>query len=102
MIAFITILYVIAIVLVFKVCRVKPRPWPIALFVVAGVFMIGGIVVLWTLSAPLSQRAVVTRYVVQVVPWVKGKVLSIPAKPNVPLTKGRVLFQIDPSPFSTT
>ena len=61
--------------------------------------MIGGIVVFWTLAAPISERAVVTRYVVQVVPWVKGKVLSIPAKPNVPLKKGSVLFQIDPAPF---
>ena len=99
MIAFITILYVVAIVLVFKVCRVKPRPWPIALFVTAGILMIGGIVIFWTLAAPISERAVVTRYVVQVVPWVKGKVLSIPAKPNVPLKKGSVLFQIDPAPF---
>jgi multidrug resistance efflux pump len=99
MIAFITIIYVLAIVLVFKVFRVKPRPWPIALFVVAGVLLIGGIVVLWTLAAPISERAVVTRYVVQVVPWVKGKVLNIPARPNVPLKKGSVLFQIDPAPF---
>ena len=57
MIAFITILYVVAIVLVFKVCRVKPRPWPIALFVTAGILMIGGIVIFWTLAAPISERA---------------------------------------------
>ena len=100
MIAFITILYVLAIVLVFKVFRVRPRPWPIALFVTAGVLMIGGIVVCWTLAAPISERAVVTRYVIQIVPWVKGKVLRIPAKPNVPLVKGKnVLFEIDPAPY---
>ena len=99
MIAFITILYIFAIVLVFKVFKVRPRPWPIALFVTAGILMIGGIVVFWTLAAPISERAVVTRYVVQVVPWVKGTVLSIPAKPNVLLKKGSVLFQIDPAPF---
>ena len=99
MIAFITILYVAAIVMVFKVFKVRPRPWPIALFAVVGVLLIGGIVVFWTLAAPISERAVVTRYVVQVVPWVKGKVLNIPARPNVPLKKGSVLFQIDPAPF---
>ena len=65
--------------------------------------MIGAIVVIWTLAAPISQRAVVTRYVVQIVPWVKGKVLSIPARPNVPLKKDKdILFQIDPAPFHTT
>lgn len=99
MIAFITIFYTVAIVLVFRVLHVKPRPWPIAAFVVAGVILIGGIVVLWTLAAPISERAVVSRYVLQIVPWVKGKVLAIPAKPNVPLRKGDVLFQIDPAPY---
>ena len=82
MIALITILYVATIVLVFKVFKVPPRPWPIAFFVVAGVILVGAIVVIWTLAAPISQRAVVTRYVVQIVPWVKGKVLSIPARPE--------------------
>jgi multidrug resistance efflux pump len=99
MIALITILYVAVIVLVFKVFKVPPRPWPIALFVTAGVLMIGAIVVFWTLAAPISERAVVSRYVIQVVPWVKGKVLNIPAKPNVLLKKNSVLFRIDPAPF---
>ena len=59
MIALITILYVATIVLVFKVFKVPPRPWPIAFFVVAGVILVGAIVVIWTLAAPISQRAVV-------------------------------------------
>jgi multidrug resistance efflux pump len=100
MIAFLTIVYIAIIVLVFRVLKVKPRPWPIALFVVAGLILIGGVVVLWTLAAPLSRRVVVTRYVVQIVSLVKGKVLTIDAKPNVPLRKGKdVLFQIDPAPY---
>jgi len=99
MIALITILYVAVIVLVFKVFKVRPRPWPIAGFVTLGVLMIGGIVVCWKLAAPISQQAVVSRYVVQIVPWVKGKILSIPAKPNVPLKKNDVLFQIDRAPY---
>jgi multidrug resistance efflux pump len=99
MIAFMTIIYVAAILVVFKVLKVPPRPWPIAIFVVAGVLMIGTIVVLWTLAAPISTRAVVNRYVVQIVPYVKGQVTSIPAKPNVPLKKGDVLYTIDPTPY---
>ncbi len=99
MIALITILYVAVIVLVFKVFKVRPRPWPIAGFVTLGALMIGGIVVCWKLAAPISQQAVVSQYVVQIVPWVKGKILSIPAKPNVPLKKNDVLFQIDPAPY---
>jgi multidrug resistance efflux pump len=99
MIAFMTIIYVALIVLVFKVFKVKPRPWPIAAFVVAGVLLIGITVVVWTLAAPISQRAVVSRYVVQLVPYVKGQVVSIPARPNTPLKKGDVLYEIDPEPY---
>jgi multidrug resistance efflux pump len=99
MIAFLTILYGAAVFLVFSVMRVRPRPWPIAAFVAAGIVLIGGIVVLWTLAAPISKRAVVSRFVVQIVPWVKGKVQSIEAKPNVVIKKGDVLFQIDPATY---
>jgi multidrug resistance efflux pump len=102
MIAFLTIIYVAVIVLVFRVLKVRPRPWPIGLLFVGGLILIGGVVVLWTLAAPISRRAVVTRYVVQIVSLVKGKVLSIQAKPNVVLHKGSVLFQIDPTPYQDT
>ncbi len=35
----------------------------------------------------------------QLVPWVKGQVSSIPAKPNVPIKQGEVLYEIDPAPY---
>ncbi len=101
MIAFMTIIYTAAIVLVFKVLKVRPRPWPIAIFATAGVLMLGTVVVLWTQAAPISTRAVVSRYVVQLVPYVKGQVTSIPSKPNEPLKKGDVLFEIDPRRTNT-
>jgi len=99
MIALMTILYVALIWLVFSIFKVRPRPWPIAAFAALGVLLIGGIVVLWLLAAPLSHRAVVTRFVVQIVPYVKGQVTSIPAQPNAPLAKGDVLYKIDPAPY---
>ncbi len=99
MIAFIVISYVAAAYLAFSVFRLKPRPWSIAAFAALGIALIGGVIVFWTLAAPISKRAVVSRYAVQLVPWVKGKVRNIPAKPNVPLKKGDMLFQIDPAPY---
>jgi multidrug resistance efflux pump len=102
MITVMTIVYVALIVLVFKILKVKPSPWPIAAFVVLGVALIGSIVVLWTLAAPISSKAVVSRYVVSIVPWVKGRIISIPALPNVPLHKGDVLYEIDPAPYQYT
>jgi membrane fusion protein (multidrug efflux system) len=102
MITCLTIGYIVLVALVFKVFKVKPRPVPIALMASLGVILLGGIVVLWKLAAPLSKRVIVTRYVVQIVPWVKGQVRSIPAKPNVPLKKGAVLYEIDPAPYQYT
>jgi multidrug resistance efflux pump len=102
MITLMTIIYVGAILLVFKVLKVPPRPWPIAAFVVFGVLMIGTIVVLWTLACPMTSRVVVSRYVIQIVTYEKGRVVSVPAAPNVPLKKGETLFQVDPAPFQDT
>jgi multidrug resistance efflux pump len=99
MITFMTIVYIGAVLLVFKILKVRPRPWPIALFIVCGVLMLGMIVVLWTLSAPMTSRAVVSRYVIQIVPYDKGRVVSVPAQPNVPLKKGDTLYQVDPAPY---
>jgi membrane fusion protein (multidrug efflux system) len=99
MITFLTILYAVVVVVVFKVFKVPPRPWPIAITVSVGVVMLGGIVILWTVAAPMSSRVVVTKYVIQIVPYVKGQVISIPAKPNVPLKKGDILYQVDTAPY---
>lgn len=99
MIAFMIIIYVAVVAVVFRVFKVKPHPYSVAITVTGGVVMIGGLIVLWLPSAPFSKRAVVTRYVVQLVPWVKGQVQSISAKPNVPLKKGDALYQIDPTPY---
>ena len=99
MIAFMTLIYTAVVATVFFVFKVKPRPYPVAITIVVGVLMIGGVVILWLPSAPISSNAVVTRYVVQLVPWVKGQVSSIPAKPNVPIEKGDVLYEIDPAPY---
>jgi hypothetical protein len=83
-ITFITIIYVVIVAVIFKVFKVKPRPWPIAIVVGGGVLLVGAIVVLWTIAAPMSGRVVVTRYVIQMVPYVKGQVIDSPAPPNVP------------------
>jgi hypothetical protein len=71
MIAVLVILYTGVVLVLFKLKLVKPRPFPIAWVVVAGILLIGGVVVAWTLGAPLSSRVVTTQYVIQLVPYVK-------------------------------
>ena len=39
------------------------------------------------------------KYVVQVVPQVRGRVIEVPVEPNSRVKKGDVLFRIDPTPF---
>ena len=67
--------------------------WPI--------LMIGGVVVWWTQSAPLTGQLVTTQYVVQLVPYVKGQVRGH-AEANQPMKKGDLLLEIDPAPYRAT
>lgn len=98
-IAFLTPVYTGLVVLLFKLKILRPRPFPIARVVVAGLLLMGGIVVAWMLCAPLSPRLVTTQYVVQLVPYVKGQVKKVHAEANRPVKKGGLLLEINPAPY---
>jgi multidrug resistance efflux pump len=49
--------------------------------------------------APSSSDVRVIKYVVQIVPQVRGQVIEVPVEPNSVVKKGDVLFRIDPTPF---
>ena len=49
--------------------------------------------------APSSADVRVIKYVVQVIPQVKGRVLEVPVEPNRLVKKGELLFRIDPTPY---
>ncbi len=99
MIAFLLTIYVALVVLLFKLKFVKPKPYPIALVVVAGLFVVGGPAAAWTLCAPVTPRVVTTQYVIQLVPYVKGQVTKVHAKANAPMKKGDLLLEINPAPY---
>jgi membrane fusion protein, multidrug efflux system len=67
-IAIMIIVYVALVLVLFKVLRLKPTAYLIAGLIVAGVFMIGSVVVVWTQSAPMTDKMVTSQYVVQLVP----------------------------------
>jgi multidrug resistance efflux pump len=102
MIAVLTIIYTAMVVLLFKLKLLRPRPFPIACVVLAGILILGGIVVTWKLCSPLSHRVVTTQYVVQLVPYVKGQVKRVYAQANQPVKKGDPLLEIDPVPYQNT
>ena len=99
MIAVLVTIYAAIVLLLFKLKLLKPRPYPIALVVLAGVFVIGGVVAVWMLSAPISTKLVTSQYVVALVPYVKGQVLRVHARANQPMNKGDLLLEINPEPY---
>ena len=56
MIAFLTIVYAGVVLVLFRLKLVKPRPLPIAIVLVVGALLIGGVVVVWMQCAPLTPR----------------------------------------------
>jgi len=100
MISLLVTIYAAVVLTLFKMKIVKPRPYPIAIVILAGVFMIGGVVVAWKQYAPMSGNLVTSQHVVQLVPYnVKGYVKKVYAKPNQPLKNGDLLLEIDPTPY---
>lgn len=57
------------------------------------------LVLLLNVFAPTSSDVRVVKYVVQIVPQVRGRVIEVPAAGNRPMKKGEVLFRIDPTPY---
>lgn len=102
MIAFLVIVYSAVVLALFKVMRVKPTPYRIASIIVVGVLMIGGVVVVWAQSAPITAKLVTSQYVVQLVPYVKGQVKAVHIQANEPVKKGDLLLEIDPAPYQYT
>ncbi len=102
MVTILIIVYTGIVLVLFKLKLVKPRPYPIACTAVAGVLLIGGVVVAWKLCAPMSSKVVTTQYVVQLVPYVKGQVKKVHAQANQPVKKGDLLLEINPNPYQYT
>jgi membrane fusion protein (multidrug efflux system) len=75
---------------------------PIAIMVLVGILLLGGIVIGWFMCAPMSGRVVTSQYVIQLVPYVKGQVLKVHAVANQPVKKGALLLEINPEPYQYT
>lgn len=100
MIAFISICYGCLYFLVFnKLGLLKKTVGNICAFAGVGVVMIGAIVFMWYTFSPMSGDARMFRYIIPIVPEVRGEVVSVPIEPMKTIQAGDTLFQIDPEPF---
>jgi membrane fusion protein (multidrug efflux system) len=102
MIALLIIIYASIILALFKIFHLKPTAYLIVSMLVVGVLMVGGIVVFWIQSAPMTDKMVTSQYVVQLVPYVKGQVKAVHAQALQPMKKGDLLLEIDSEPYQYT
>lgn len=82
--------------------KFKWLPWNTATQVIVVIIPIVGLaatIFLLNINAPSSADVRVVKYVVQVIPQVRGRVIDVPAEGNRPMKKGDVLFRIDPTPY---
>jgi multidrug resistance efflux pump len=103
MIAFIVICYSLLYVLIFnKFGLLNKTVGNISAFAGVGMALIGAIVFMWYTFAPVSPDGRMFRYIIPIVPNVRGEVVEVPVEAMTPLQKGDTLFRIDPVPFEIT
>lgn len=101
MIAFISLCYASLYLLIFNKLKLLEKTTAnISAFAGVGVVLISAIVFAWFTFSPMSQDGRVFRYVIPIVPNVKGQLIEVPIDAFDELKKGDVLFRIDPTPFA--
>jgi multidrug resistance efflux pump len=96
------ILAVYAFLVWFIFIKKKWLPWNTTSQVIVVIIPIVGLTVMILLLntfAPSSNDVRVIKYVVNVSPQVRGRVIEVPAEGNKAMKKGDVLFRIDPTPY---
>ena len=82
--------------------KFKLLPWNNTSMVIVVTIPIVGLTTLLLLLnvfAPSSADVRVIKYVINVIPQVRGRVIEVPVEPNRMVKKGAVLFRIDPTPY---
>jgi len=85
--------------------KMKWLPWNTTSQVTVAIIPIVGLtalILLLNVVAPSTADVRVIKYVVNVVPQVRGRVTEVPVEPNRLVHKGDVLFRIDPTPYELT
>ena len=97
------IIYLMLILVIYKLLRVRPTAVNIGVVVMIGVAVVGALVSIWSFSSPLTSRLLVARFVVPIVPQVNGPVTKIHAEGGIPLKGGQdLLLEIQPDIFQNT
>ena len=98
MIVFLTLCYIVVLVLLIKFKVIKPTLWWKLSPLIWMTFLLVALFIPMQFWAP-AGNALVVQYSVPIVPNVAGQVIDVPVQPNVDVKKGAVLFKIDPTPY---
>ncbi|MDM0073777.1 HlyD family secretion protein [Variovorax sp. J2P1-59] len=82
--------------------KFKWLPWNTVTMVIVitiPVVALTALVLLLNIFAPSTTEVRVFKYVVNIVPQVRGRVIEVPIEPNRLIKRGDVLFKIDPTPY---
>lgn len=82
--------------------KLKWLPWNTQTQVTVVVIPIVGLtalILILNVVAPSTADVRVIKYVVQVIPQLRGRVIEVPVEGNRSVAKGTVLYRIDPTPF---
>ena len=82
--------------------KFKWLPWNTAsqvIVVIIPIVAMAALILTINVVAPSSSDVRVFKYVVQVVPQVRGRVIEVPVEPNRLVKKGELLFRIDPTQY---
>ena len=91
--------YAAICIAIFKIFKIPLNKWSVPTAVLGGVVLIGALILLMNYNHPYSEMARQYFVTTPIVPNVTGQVIEVPVEGNQPLTKGDVLFKLDPVPF---
>ena len=91
--------YTAIMTVIFKVFQVPLNKWTVPAAALGGVVLVGTLVFAMNYNHPHSRNGIIGFVTAPIVPDARGLVNEVPAKPNVEVKKGDVLFKIDPTPY---
>jgi multidrug resistance efflux pump len=96
------LLAIYSLVVWFVFIKMKWLPWNIGTqvtVVIIPIVALTALILVLNVVAPSTSDVRVVKYVINVVPQVRGRVVDVPVEPNRLVRKGDVLFKIDPTPY---
>jgi multidrug resistance efflux pump len=100
MVTLFTLGYIGLVAIAFKVIKIKVSPVTIAIAAFFGVVLLGGIVIAWKFSAPISDQMTLHRKVTQLLANQDSKeyITKIHVKQDQHVKKGDALYEVDATP----